>query len=245
MVNKLDLPQTTIDSEKIIHQKKFFEKIYLDFYSIFRNQSENLPLGFKLELGSGAGFIKQILPDVITSDIIKLPNCDKIINAEKLPFKKNSVSAVYLLNTFHHIKNPQKALKEFERVLKKGGKVIMIEPYNSYWGRLIYKNFHYEGFDETVTNWKIKGLGPLSDANNAMPWVIFERDRKIFQKKFPHLNLSNFYPHTPFMYLLSGGLKKHQFVPTFTYKLFKSIEMILSPFNKYFGMFVTIVLTKN
>jgi SAM-dependent methyltransferase len=245
MDNILDLPQTTLDSQKIINQKKFFKKVYQYFYRIFQKYSVNLAKGPKIELGSGAGFIKELIPDVITSDVIKLPICDRVINAEKIPYRDSTLSVIYLLNTFHHIKNPKKALLEFDRTLKKGGKVIMIEPYNSRWGRFIYKNFHYEGFDETISQWKIKGKGPLSDANNALPSVIFERDRDQYKKLFPHLELSVFTPHTPFLYLLSGGLKKNQFVPTGTFNWFKTFEKFLSPLNKQLGMFVTIVLTKN
>lgn len=244
MKNILDLPETTINSQQIIHRKKFFEKIYLDFYDELKSHSKQLPKGKKLELGSGAGFIKQVIPDVITSDIIKLPICDKVINAEKLPFPNKSLSAIYMLNTFHHIKNPKKALTEFNRCLKKEGKIIMIEPYNSWWGRFIYKNFHYEGFDEHDPNWNIKGKGPLSDANNALPWIIFERDKQKYKKMFPSLNITYMQPHTPIRYLLSGGLKKHQLVPTFTFNFFKQFEKIISPFSKQTGMFVTIVLTK-
>ncbi len=245
MANLLDLPQTTIDSVKIIQQKKIFKNVYSDFYTIFQSHSQNLPHGKRLELGSGAGFIKDFIPDVITSDVIKLPMCDRVINAEKLPFKKNTLSAIYLLNTFHHIKNPTKALNEFNRVLKKGGKVIMIEPNNSFWGRFVYKNFHYEDFDEKITKWKVTGKGPLSDANNALPGVIFKRDQAIYQVKYPHLPVTVLSSHTPIMYLLSGGLKKRQLVPTFTYQGFKWLEKILSPLNNHFGMFITIVLTKN
>lgn len=243
MKNILDLPQTTIDSEKIIQQKKFFKNLYRDFYYEFKKFSNNLPSGKKLELGSGAGFIKEIIPDVITSDIIRLPMCDKVVNAEKIPFKNNSISVIYLLNTFHHIKHPKKALMEFNRVLKTNGKIIMIEPYNSWWGRFIYKNFHYEGFDENAT-WNVKGTGPLSDANNALAWIIFERDRKKYQRLFPKLTITYFRPHTPIRYLISGGLKKSQFAPTSSYRLFKKIEELLSAFNWKIGMFTTIVLTK-
>lgn len=245
MKNILDLPETTIESSKIIHQKKFFKKLYQDFYLILKLNSEKLPNGKSIELGSGGGFIKEVLPSVITSDVIKLPMCDKVIDAEKIPFPDNSLSAIYMLNTFHHIKNPKRAIKEFHRTLKNGGRVIMIEPYNSWWGRLIYKNFHYEGFDEKALDWKIKGTGPLSDANNALPWIVFERDRKKYQKLFPHLSLKVFLPHTPVRYLFSGGLKKHQLSPTFLYPAIKFIENLIKPFHKQLGMFVTIVLEKN
>jgi len=245
MKNILDLPETTIKSGEIIKNKKFFKNVYLDFYQIFKSHSKGIPAGKKLELGSGAGFIKDVISDVITSDVIKLPMCDKIVNAEKLPFKDKTLSAIYMLNTFHHIKNPQKALTEFQRTLKKGGKVVMVEPYNSFWGRFIYKNFHYEGFNEKAMEWKINGKGPLSDANNALPWIVFQRDREKFIKLFPNLKITHFQAHTPIRYLLSGGLKKHQFVPSFTYSWIKKLEELLAPLGKQLGMFVTIVLEKN
>lgn len=245
MKNILDIPETTIESGKIIKNKLFFKKLYLDFYQIFKYYSNKKIKGKSLELGSGGGFIKEVLPKVITSDVIKLPMCDLVINAERIPFPNNSLSTIYMLNTFHHIKNPVKALKEFQRVLKKNGQIIMIEPYNSLWGRFIYKNFHYEGFDEYSKSWKISGTGPLSDANNAMPWIIFERDRVKFQQKFPSFTIEEFQPHTPFRYLLSGGLKKPQLIPSLLFNLTTKIEYQLTrPFSKYLGMFVTIVIKK-
>lgn len=243
MKNILDIPETTIESAGIIRQKKFLYYLYLDFYRTFKKTLEKIPKGKILELGSGGGFIKEVIPEVITSDVLKLPLCDKIVNAQNLPFGNNSLAAILMLNTFHHIKHPKKSLTEFSRCLKKGGRVIMIEPYNSLWGRFIYKNFHYEGFDENA-GWKINGSGPLSDANNALPWIVFERDRDKFQKMFPEFEISTFVPHTPFRYLISGGLKKLQLLPGSLFPVVTNLEKMVSGGNGLFGMFVTIVLTK-
>src|SRR3989344_3850678 len=158
----LDSPETTIKRAEIIKNKKFLYQIYLDFYNTFKEYSRTLPPGKKVEIGSGAGFLKEVIPEVITSDVMKLPNCDMTFSAEKMPFKNNSISAFFMLNTFHHIKNPEKALSEFSRCLKAKGKIIMIEPYNSLWSRFIYKNFHHETFDpHTPIRYLISGVFTL------------------------------------------------------------------------------------
>jgi len=48
--------------------------------------------------------------------------------AEKIPFKKNSFDVILLLATLEHILDRGKALKEINRVLKPGGKVIITLP---------------------------------------------------------------------------------------------------------------------
>lgn len=226
---------------RIIKKKGFLKRLYTDFYKVFI--SVKIPEGMVVELGSGAGFIKEVLPSVITSDVIKSPGIDRIINVTNLPFKRQSISAFLMLDVFHHIKDPIKALRELERCLKVDGKIVMIEPYNSIFGSFIYRHFHHERFDPN-SDWKVKGRGRMSDANQALPWIVFVRDRKIFERKFPKLKIINITPHTPLRYIFSGGLSKPQLLPSFTYGLILFIEKILSPFNNMLGLFMTIEIKK-
>ena len=237
----LDNPRSLSLQRKIIKKKGFLKKLYIDFYKIFL--SVKTPEGIVVELGSGAGFIKELAPLTLTSDIIKGIGIDRVIDATNLPFKNQSVSAFFMLNVFHHIKDPIKTLYEMERCLKVGGKIVMIEPYNSAFGSFVYRHFHHEGFDPN-SDWKVKGRGRMSDANQAIPWIIFVRDREIFEKKFPNSKIIKITPHTPLRYIFSGGLSKPQLLPSFTYNLVLLIEKILSPFNNFIGLFVTIELQK-
>ncbi len=226
---------------KLIKEKKFLNLVYKTFYQ--KLLKIDFPRGEIIELGSGGGFIKEINPNIITSDIISGLEIDKVFSANKIPFPNNSISGFIMLNVFHHIKNPVKALVEMERVLKKGGKIVMIEPFNSLWGRFIYKNFHHEAFNPS-SSWKVKGRGRLTDANGAITWIIFVRDSAIFKKRFPKLQVLSVEPHTPFLYLLSGGLSDFQLIPSFFFTAIKTIEEIISPLNFHLGMFVTIELKK-
>lgn len=160
-----------------------------------------------------------------------------------MPFKNNSVSGIFMLNVFHHIKDTYLFLKEVTRCLKSEGRVVMIEPANTGWGRFIYTHFHHEPFDPKG-DWRLTKEGPLSSANGALPWIVFHRDRGKFVENFPQLTLKATFCHTPFLYLLSGGVSKKQLVPSGSYKFFKGCESLLRPLSPGLSMFMTVELEK-
>ncbi|MBI2270330.1 MAG: class I SAM-dependent methyltransferase [Bacteroidetes bacterium] len=239
----LDDPQTTLLHREIILSKPFLKQIYIDWYLIFKRHLAEVPEGKLLEIGSGGGFIKEVIPSVITSDIMPLNHCDMTFSAEEIPFKDCELSAIFMINVFHHIPKPYLFLAEAQRTLKKGGKIIMIEPANSIISRFIYKNYHHEPFDEKGS-WEIQSSGPLSGSNQALPYIYFERDIKKFQDTYPKLRLKTIEYHTPIRYVLSGGVSRKSLVPDWSYSAFKGIEWLLSPILRQIGLFETIVLEK-
>ena len=232
---------SSILHQKTIKEKKFLNKLYNDFYNIFKKECIDAPEGLKVEIGSGGGFLKEIIPDVITLDIVDLPNVDKVFSAEKMPFEDNSVSIFFLLDTLHHFPNCSNFFRECERCLTKNGKIVMIEPSNTYLSRFIYRNFHHEPFDDKVKGWKLRSNnGRMTSCNLAIPYMVFIRDRAIFEKKFKKLKLQTIDTHTPFRYLLSGGVSIRQLVPTCSYSFFSVLDIL---FRKI-GLFYTIILIK-
>lgn len=238
-----DLSATLIHAE-IIQQKKFLSKLYVDFY---RELERNL-VGIKektiVELGSGSGFIKDVIASVTTSDVLELPSVDMVFSAMEMPFKDQSVDAFVMIDVLHHIPDVRVFLAEAVRCLKSGGRVVMIEPGNTFWGRFIYQNFHHEAFNPQAV-WEFESKGPLSTANGAIPWILFHRDRERFQQEYPQLTIIKTKFHTPFRYLLSGGFTLRQLTPSWSYCMVKAVEWILSSLNRQIGMFETIVLEKH
>jgi SAM-dependent methyltransferase len=243
-IHDLDAPEATLLHREIIKKKPFLKNLYLDFYRIFERFYPDLHSRRCVELGSGGGFIKEVFPNMITSDILSLPGLDKVFSALDMPFETSSVDAFFMIDVFHHVPDSHKFLSELSRCLRPGGKIVMIEPASTLWGRFIYKNFHHEPF-EPESDWKLSSEGgPLTCANGALPWIVFVRDRPKLNREFPELILETINPHTPLRYLLSGGVSMKQLLPSFCYQPLKTLEFLLTPLNPLIGMFYTIVLNK-
>jgi SAM-dependent methyltransferase len=238
----LDSPERTMLHKEIIRKKLFVRKLYEQWYTKFLNEIKILPEGLLVELGSGGGFFKELDPRVICSDIIDLPSNDMTFSALNMPFENESIRGIFMIDTFHHLPDSGLFLKEANRVLKTGGKIVMIEPANSMWGRFIYQNFHHEPF-HPKGEWKIPDEGPLTGANGALPWIVFVRDRKLFDEKFPSLKIERIEYLNPLLYLISGGVSYHQLMPDFTYKLVNGLDTILPKISRQLSMFMSITIT--
>jgi SAM-dependent methyltransferase len=241
----LNTPEATAFHARIIAGKYYLKKIYLDWYGKIKNAL--FPSSMEktmVEIGSGGGFIKEILPQVKTSETILVPGMDLCFSALNMPFKPDSIDAFILIDVFHHIFDSRQFFTEARKCLKPGGRIAMIEPANTPWSRFVFRRSHHEPFD-LEGGWSFPPGGRMTSANSALPWIIFFRDRKIFEEEFPELKIRVLKPFMPFLYLLSGGVSMRQLLPSFTYSAAKALETILSPFNIYLGMFLLILLEKS
>lgn len=239
----LDAPERTAEHAQIIAAKPFLNNLYKSWYQILFDEIAHLPKKKIVELGSGGGFLKSLAPEVITSDFLDLPQNDMCFSALEMPFTDHSLDGIFMIDTFHHLPDAGLFLTEAFRTLKPGGKLIMVEPANSRWGRFIYQHFHHEPFIPE-SGWTIQPSGPLSGANGALPWIVFERDRKLFLERYPDLTITKIKYHTPFIYLISGGVSYRQLVPNFSYRFFKFVDGLASTLSSNFSMFMTIVVEK-
>lgn len=241
---ELDAPERTLQHRATILRKPFLKKIYIQWYRLLLNKIPDSG-GYKiLEIGSGGGFIKEVNSHIITSDILEGVDCDLTFSAEKLPFEDNSLDAILMIDVLHHLPDCSKFFSEAQRTLRIGGKIIMIEPANTVFSRFIYKHIHHENFDPAAKEWSFESSGPLSGANGALPWIIFKRDYPLFKNLFSDLNCESFEYHTPFAYLVSGGLSYKSLLPGWLYSPLRIFELLISPLNKLTAMFQTITINK-
>lgn len=239
----LDSPERTIHHREIILNKPFLKKLYYQWYNELTKELPNLPDKPIIELGSGGGFLKEVHPEVICTDILELPSNDMTLSALDMPFENASIGGIFMIDTLHHIPDMEGFFTEADRTLASGGKIIMIEPVNSMFGRFIYKNFHHEPFD-VDGGWTIPSTGPLSGANGALPWIVLERDAALFKKKYPNFSIEKISYRNPLLYLISGGVSFKQLLPDFMYPIVNMFDSILPKVFKQFSMFQLIVVTK-
>lgn len=239
----LDSAQRTLTHRKIILSKPFLMKIYLEWYHQIAAEFDGNRLNGLLEIGTGGGFIKEVIPEMITSDIQPIEGVDQCFPAQKIPVAATSLQGICMVNVFHHLPDPTGFLDEASRVLKPGGAIVMIEPANTVWGRFIYGKIHHENHN-TKSGWKLPEMGPLSTSNCALPWIIFFRDRQLFEKKYPCFSIDKITFHTSFLYLLSGGVSFRQFVPDFLFKPLLFIDKLFCRISPQTAMFMTITVVK-
>ena len=197
-----------------------------------------------LEIGSGGGFLKEKL-SCISSEVFFTPGIDCVLDGQALPFPDSSLRAILMVNVLHHIPDVARFFAEVQRALKPNGVIAMIEPWNTAWSRFIYQNFHPEPFLPESATWALPPGGPLTSANGALPWIVFQRDYQQFQSLFPRLRLENLTLDYPFTYLASGGVSLRELFPGWSFSLWRGIERLLLPLMPYLAMFAFITIRRD
>ncbi|WP_438479481.1 class I SAM-dependent methyltransferase [Oleiharenicola lentus] len=164
-----------------------------------------------MELGSGGSRLKEYDSRIITSDVS--PGiAEMVIDARQLPFADGSLHAIFLTHVFHHIPDVGQFLREAERVLVPGGVIGMIEVAATPFARFFFKNFHPEPFSPKL-GWNFEQSDSMMDSNQALSWIVFERDLTRFEREYPGLKLEE-KRHLPWLpYLLSGGVTRRDILP--------------------------------
>lgn len=236
----IDAPQTTELRRQVILGKRFLYQLYEDWY---RGLAKEVPSGRKpvLEIGSGAGFLNRLIPNLISSDILQCTNMTLVLDGGRLPFANESLRAILMNNVLHHAKYPHAFFSEAARCVEAGGRLAMNEPWVTPWSRLIYTHLHHEPFIPDSADWKVSRSGPLSGANGALPWIIFSRDYETFSNEFPCWELQDITLHTAIRYVLSGGVSKRSMMPGWMFGIMSQIDHLLSP---HAAMFARIVLRR-
>lgn len=194
-------------------QKPALRDIYLDLY---QRMAGHLASGATLEIGGGSGIFKEYAPDVVTTDILAAPWLDLVADAQSLPFAPASFDNIVMFDVLHHIEFPRRFLAEADRILRPGGRIIMVEPGITPISGPFYRWLHPEPVDMRAD--------PLSDgvpdpnrdafaANQAIPTLLAGRDSARFHAAFPGFRIIQRRYLSLFAYPLSGGFKPWSLIP--------------------------------
>ncbi len=192
--------------------KPVLRAIYQDLYE--RMAAACKP-GRTLEIGGGSGNLKSWLPDVVSTDIQCGPWLDAVCDAHILPFADRSFDNVVLFDVLHHLARPKLFLDEAARVLKPGGRLVMMEPCVTPVSWVVNTLLHPEPIhmDEDPL-----ATGPLVrrdpyEANQGIPTILFLKAAERFAAACPDLRLVSVKRLSLFAYPLSGGFRRWQLLP--------------------------------
>ena len=228
------------------NKKKILRVIYIEWYKqiiadLFIGK------GKTVELGAGSGNFKEFKPDVISADIDPQEWLDMCFDAHHMPFKDGEVGNIVLIDVLHHLAHPVHFLNEAWRVLEKGGRIVMIEPYPSLISLPVYRKFHPEPFIFEADYYQQKAVAEKDpwDSNQAMANILFFRKLKEFETHFSaKFNIVKKHRMSCILYPLSGGFENKAMIPDFLIPTFKLVEKLFIPLRKWFAFRCYVVLEK-
>src|SRR5690606_32755936 len=108
--------------------------------------------------------------------------------------------------------------------LAPGGRIFIVDQNKGWISTPILKYAHHEPFNTEARTWSFESTGPLSGANGALAWIVFQLDLEEFRKKFPELQILQYRPHSPLRYWLTGGLKKWCLLPGWAFPMASCVD---------------------
>ncbi len=233
------------DYQNSWNKKPVLRAIYSDLYQ----KIENVALaGDTLEIGGGIGNFKIGSSRIIRSDIQYSEGLDVVADAQTLPFDNEVFSNIVLFDVLHHLQCPLLFFAEAQRILKPGGRVIMVEPGITPVSKLLYKMGHEEPVE---MGWDMNDLCKIDadknpyDSNQAIPTILFKRDPQLFLAAVKGFKINSSDWLSLFAYPLSGGFKSWSLLPCRWVSLILKIEEKLLPFLGFLMAFrLMVVLEK-
>jgi SAM-dependent methyltransferase len=169
------------------------------------------------------------------------------MDAHAIPFKEESLDNIVLFDVLHHLAAPAVFFRELERVLRPKGRAILMEPYVSRMSFPVYRFLHAEGMKwdtDPLLDQPFERKGPF-EGNQAVPTLIFQKQRQRFLDAFPKLNIIREQTMDILLYPLSGGFHNPSLCPRMLWGVFGSAEDLLNPLSDYLALRLFLVLEKS
>ncbi len=112
------------------------------YQDIFREMAAECAPGRSLELGSGIGVARGVIPGLVTSDVAATPFVDRVVSAYDIPVE--NWGNLLAMDMLHHLQRPFDFFASAARALAPGGRVVLAEPAATWGGCRFYGAFHHE-----------------------------------------------------------------------------------------------------
>jgi len=225
--------------------KPALRQVYKNYFrEIMRLCGPTRPI---VEIGSGCGLFREFYPEVIATDIAPTEWTDLTCDASALPFTHASIGNIVLIDVFHHLGDPHSFLREAARSLRPGGRVVMLEPWTSLAGYLLYRYVHHETADYKID--PAHPFPPGKDAftgNAALPRMYFDHWHSCPEGYLDRLGLRlRCLRRLPAInWLLSGGFQRFGIAQRSRLNWMNALDRMCEPFARWMALRVFIVIEK-
>jgi SAM-dependent methyltransferase len=243
----LDQPERIVLHRRILASKPQLRQVFVEIYQLCAalDARHLRGSGRRVEVGAGSSFLRQVVPHLISTDLVADDGLALVADAQQLPFRDGSVRTVYGINCFHHLPDPASFLAEITRVLHAGGGCVLVEPYHGPLARAFYRRvFAQEHFDPHQAEWS-STMTAMRGANQALSYIVFVRDRGRLSALFPQLEIVQAEPIGNYLrYLLSGGLNYRALFPSALQSIVAGGELLLRPLLRVLALHHVIVIRR-
>lgn len=228
-------------------RKPLLRSVYRGFHELIASRLDRSVRGEVVELGSGMGSIKDVIPECVTTDLFPNPWLDRQENAYSLSFADASVSNLILFDVWHHLRYPGTALAEFRRTVAPGGRVIVFDPAISWMGRIIYGVFHHEpiGMRLPLTWDAPDGFKPGDTdyfaAQGAATRIFWRREEPA---RLAGWELVEATPLPSFEYFATGGFSGPQLGGPRAFRVWRGLDRLASSWPRAFAARLLVVLKR-
>jgi SAM-dependent methyltransferase len=214
---------------EVWERKPALRAIYGDYY---RRILETSRPGLVLEIGGGSGNLKSFAPRVVSTDIQWAAWLDAVADAQALPFGDGTFDGIVMVDVLHHLEVPRRFLQEAQRVLRSGGRLVLVEPAITPLSWIVYRFFHHEPVrmdQDPLADAPPDPHRDPYDSNSALPSLLLGRARQRLARECPGLVVRRVRLFSLIAYPLSGGFRRWTLLPRVLVAPVLWLDRVLEP----------------